>query len=284
MANFCTNCGSKLGKDDNFCSNCGTRIDKSYMKQNNPLPNQNKDNIEKRKAKQKLNMVIGGVFSSNKAFKKALAYYGLDYAKTKRAIRLQMEKEIDSGQITSGGVEYRVNQLIVECKTKMDREKEEERKKLKMIDEIFESSEIRLEIRKNKIDQKYATSIKDRLQNKLIDRKEDMDEDEIKDYIKRELKKEREARERKRREEEERARKLAEQAKIREEQRRIRQEMVENGEAGYCGFKCRHFNEEFLDKYGGVVADFDPEGAGVDYHCNLGHSAWPGKFCVDYKN
>lgn len=71
-----------------------------------------------------------------------------------------------------------------------------------------------------------------------------MDEDEIKDYIKRELKKEREARERKRREEEERARKLAEQAKIREEQRRIRQEMVENGEAGYCGFKCRHFNEE----------------------------------------
>lgn len=49
MANFCTNCGSKLGKDDNFCSNCGTRIDKSYMKQNNPLPNQNKDHIEKRK-------------------------------------------------------------------------------------------------------------------------------------------------------------------------------------------------------------------------------------------
>lgn len=32
-----------------------------------------------------------------------------------------------------------------------------------------------------------------------------------------------------------------------------------------------------MDKYGGVVADFDPEGAGVDYHCNLGHSAWPVK-------
>ncbi|MBO6109867.1 MAG: zinc ribbon domain-containing protein [Methanobrevibacter sp.] len=26
MANFCMNCGSKIGKDDNFCTKCGTKI------------------------------------------------------------------------------------------------------------------------------------------------------------------------------------------------------------------------------------------------------------------
>ena len=26
MVNFCTNCGTKLGKDDNFCTNCGTKL------------------------------------------------------------------------------------------------------------------------------------------------------------------------------------------------------------------------------------------------------------------
>ena len=28
MANFCTNCGAKIGKDDNFCTNCGAKIRK----------------------------------------------------------------------------------------------------------------------------------------------------------------------------------------------------------------------------------------------------------------
>ena len=283
MANFCTNCGSKLRKDDNFCSNCGTRIDKSYMEKNIPSPNQNPDNIEKRKAKQKLNTILGRALSFDNAFKKTLDYYGLDYGKTKKAIRRQVEKEIDSGQITSGGVEYRVNQLIVECKIKMDKEKEEERKKLKMIDEILESEEIKTEIRKNNIGQKYVTSIKDNLKNKLIDRKENMDEDEIKYFIKTELKKEREAQEKRMREEQERARKLEEEARIRKEQEIVREKMIANGEAGYCGFGCRHFYEEFLDEHGGIVGDFDSGGM-VDYYCGLGHSAYHGKFCEYYEN
>ncbi|WP_405274128.1 zinc-ribbon domain-containing protein [Methanobrevibacter sp.] len=281
MANFCTNCGSKLNKNDNFCSNCGTRIEKSYIEQNYHSPNQNTVNIEKRKAKQKLNTILGGVLSFGNAFKKTLDYYGLDYAKTRKAIRLQVEKEIDSGQITSGGVEYRVNQLIVEYKTKMDKEKEEKRKKLKMIDEILESEEIKSEIRKNNIGQKYLSSIKDNLQNKIIYRKENMNEDKIKDYIKTELKKERDAQEKRKREEQERARKLEEEAKIRKEQEMIRKEMIENGEAGYCGFGCRYFYEEFLDDHGGIVGDFDSGGI-VDYYCGLGHSAYPGKFCEYY--
>ena len=60
---------------------------------------------------------------------------------------------------------------------KMDeiaKEKEEERKKLKTIDEIFESEEIKSEIRKNKINQIHVISIKDNLKNKLIREKEDM--------------------------------------------------------------------------------------------------------------
>ena len=37
MDNFCTNCGTKLRKDDNFCANCGAKIDKSDIKSNNNL-------------------------------------------------------------------------------------------------------------------------------------------------------------------------------------------------------------------------------------------------------
>ena len=33
--NFCMNCGTKLGKDDKFCINCGTRINGSYSTQDN---------------------------------------------------------------------------------------------------------------------------------------------------------------------------------------------------------------------------------------------------------
>ena len=51
---------------------------------------------------------------------------------------------------------------------------------------------------------------------------------------------------------------------------------------GYCSFNCRHYHEEFLDSYGGIVGDFD--GAGyVEYYCNLGHSIVHGRFCKDYE-
>lgn len=60
---------------------------------------------------------------------------------------------------------------------------------------------------------------------------------------------------------------------------------IENNEmthGGYCSFNCRHYHEEFLDSYGGIVGDFD--GAGyVEYYCNLGHSIVHGRFCKDYE-
>lgn len=134
MANFCTNCGSKLEDYYNYCINCGTKIDKSDIKQNNSVSNQYSDSMEKKKAKQKLNMVLGGILSSDDSFRKTLFYNGLDYVNTRKAIKQQVEKEIDSGQIKSEEVEYRVNQLIIEYKTKMEEEKariakEEENKK-----------------------------------------------------------------------------------------------------------------------------------------------------------
>ncbi|WP_405303906.1 zinc ribbon domain-containing protein [Methanobrevibacter sp.] len=50
MANFCANCGTKLGKEDNFCGNCGTKIDKSDIKQNKNLLDTVRDFIEKKEA------------------------------------------------------------------------------------------------------------------------------------------------------------------------------------------------------------------------------------------
>ena len=265
MVNFCTTCGTRLGKDDNFCSNCGAKVDKSY--------NPDLDTIEKRKAKQKLNRMLDGKYNT---FGKTLEDYGLDYDAAKKAIRQQVEKEIDSGQITSGGVELRVNQLILEYKAKMEKEKEEEKKKLKMIDGIFESEEIKSEIRRNNIGQEYVIFIKDCLDDRIFDKKENMSEDEIKHFIRAELKKAVNAREK--------AKIKKEKARIAKEKemssKKIEKDELTNG--GYCNLGCRHCFEEFLDSSGGIVGDFTAEGY-VEYYCNLGHTAHPGRFCEDYE-
>ena len=270
MANFCTNCGFKLGRDDNFCTNCGTKVDKSDMRQNNPYSNQYSDSMEKKKAKKELKRVVGGGLFSNKTFVNALIENGLNITIDGNAIRKQVEKEIDSGKIKSGGVEFRVNQLVREHKIR----KEEERKKLKMIDEMFESAEIKLEISKNDVDQTHVASIKEGLKNKIIDKNENMSEDEIKYYIKEELTKAGEEIKKARIE-----REKAEKARIEREK-----EMMANKRTrgGYCGLGCIHCYEEFLDSGGGIVGDFDSEGC-VEYYCRLGHSASHGSFCEDYE-
>ena len=197
MATYCTNCGFKLEDNYNFCINCGTKIDKSHIKQQNPFSNQFSDSIEKKKAKQELNRVVGEILSSENTFKKTLFYDGSDHVKTMNAIKQQVEKEIGSGQIKSGGVEFRVNQLMAEYKNNMEKEKvriakekEEKRKKLKVIDEIFESEEIKSEIRKNNVIELEIDSIKFKLRRKIRDNNEKMSEEEIKYYIKTELEKE----------------------------------------------------------------------------------------------
>lgn len=123
MANFCTNCGTRIRKEDNFCTNCGTKIDKSDIKQDNHLLKPSPDSIEKTKAKKELKRVVGGRLFYNETFGSELAKNGLDIFKTKKAISQQVEKEIDSGQIKSGGVELRVSQLIQEYKIKNEEEK-----------------------------------------------------------------------------------------------------------------------------------------------------------------
>ena len=190
--NFCGNCGIKLGKNDNFCGNCGTKIDKSYKKQS-------------------------------------------------------LLKTIDD---------------IIE---KIDaKEKEEEKKKLKTIEEIFESEEIKSEIRKNNIDQVHVISIKDNLKNKLITKRKNMSESEIKYFIKTELKN---------------AKREQEKAILIKEKEMEKNERIHGG---YCNYNCKHFYEEYLDSGGTIVGDFDSEGI-VDYYCNLNHSVAIGKFCEDYE-
>ena len=262
MANFCTNCGAKLRKDDNFCSNCGTKIDKSI----NHLLKTPSESMEKEKAKKELKKVVGGKLSYNTTFSSALLENGLDIANTGNAIRQQVEKEIDSGQIKTGGVEFRVNQLIIEYKIK----KEEENEKLKAIDEIFESEEIKSEIRKSKIDQTRVISIKNSLKDKFIDKNGNMSEREIKHFIKTEL---------------EKASKKQSPTRITKEKEISNKRIVKNemSYGGYCGLSCRHCYEEIIDSGGGITADYSEDMCGVDYYCDLGHSISYGSFCEDYE-
>lgn len=266
MANFCINCGTRVGKDDNFCTNCGARIDKSDIKHNNHLFKSSPDTMEKKKAKEELKRVTGGGLLSSRTFNNTLVHNGLDVISDGRAIKQQVTKEIESGQIKSGGVEFRVNQLIVEYKNRMEKEKEEQKKKLKMIDEIFESQEIKSEIRKNKNDQMQVISIKDDLKDKVINKKENMSADEIRYFIKSELKKARK--------EPEKTISVKENASKKIERNDI--------DGGYCSYSCIHCYEQYIDSGGGIDFDF-AAGEIVDYYCTLGHSLVFGSFCEDYQ-
>lgn len=119
MDNFCINCGAKLGKDYNFCINCGTKIDKSDMKDsNNPFNSMHPN--EKEKAKYELKQIVGGKIFFNKSFRDELLRNDLnDYAGA--VIKEQLEKEIESGQLKSGDVESRKNQLIAEYKIQKEK-------------------------------------------------------------------------------------------------------------------------------------------------------------------
>ncbi|MBE6496181.1 MAG: zinc ribbon domain-containing protein [Methanobrevibacter thaueri] len=259
MANYCTNCGTKLRSDDNFCYNCGTRVDNSGFKQNSSYS----DSIDKKDAKKELKRVVGRSYVFNKAFTSALIKNGLDITHVGMAIKKQVEEEIDSGQLKSGGVEFRVNQLISEYKTKRD----EENRKLQRIDSILSSEDIRSEIRNNNIGQSDINLIKSMLKAKIIDQDEDMSDEDIKDYIRLSIKTRREVR-----------KVTAPSEPV------IRHETVrtERGSGGYCGLNCRHCYEEFLDSYGGIVGDFDA-GGNVEYYCALGHQVAFGSFCEYYE-
>lgn len=274
MNNFCTNCGAKIRKGDNFCTHCGTKIDKSDMAQNNHL-NSASDTIEKKKAKKELKRVVGERILHNKNFANELHMKSLEVINTGKAIRQQVEKEIDAGQIKIGGVEYRVNQLILEYKIM----KQEENKRLKMVDDLFESEEIKSEIRKNIIDQTHAISIKDTVKNKLINKQATMNDDEIKYFIKTETEKEI-------KEYIKKTKAIQEQINnMRIKEKEMKSKKIKENErisGGYCDLNCQYCYEELFDSGGGVVGDLDSEGY-TEYYCHLGHSITFGRYCEDYK-
>ncbi|WP_296785215.1 zinc ribbon domain-containing protein [uncultured Methanobrevibacter sp.] len=149
MANFCTNCGAKIGKDDNFCTSCGTKL-------------KNEDNFctncgAKIRKEDKFCMNCGAKIDRTDIKQKKPLLKSIHEAMEKNRERIAKEKE------------------------------EEEKKILKRIDEIFESEEIQSEIRKNNIRQKHVLFIKDDLKYKLIHKKEEMSDEEIKYFIKTEL-------------------------------------------------------------------------------------------------
>lgn len=258
MANFCTNCGTKLRSDDNFCYNCGARMNNPCVKQNSSYS----DGIDKKDAKKELKRVAGGRFISNKDFDNALHKNGLDITHG-MAIKKQVEEEIDSGQLKSGGVEFRINQLISEHKIKND----EINRKVQRIDSVLACEDISSEIRSNNIGQSDINLIKSMLKAKIIDQNEDMSDEDIKDYIRLSIKTHR------------KVRKAAAPSKPVISHEPVRNEM---SHGGYCDLDCRHCYEEFLDSYGGIVGDFDAEGY-VEYYCVLGYQVAFGRFCEYYE-
>lgn len=264
MANFCTNCGNKVRKEDKFCTNCGARIDDNFFKST-------PDSMEKIQARRELKRVVGGILTHN-SFSDTVHHNGLDVYSTRNAIKKQVEKEIDSGQIKSGGVEYRVNQLILEHKARMEKEKarrarekeEEEKKKLKMIDEIFGSDDIQSKIKMFHITDSQVISIKYNLKDRLINKRENMSEDEIRSFIRREF-----------------IKANKEQETVITPNENEVEISVEPDYGGYCSLRCRHCYEEYLDSMGGIVGDFDAGGS-YEYYCTLGHHVSFGRFCEDY--
>ncbi|MBR4448214.1 zinc ribbon domain-containing protein [Methanobrevibacter sp.] len=49
--NYCTKCGNKIRKEDNFCTNCGNKITQSDVTQNNHSSRSAPDSIEKEEKK-----------------------------------------------------------------------------------------------------------------------------------------------------------------------------------------------------------------------------------------
>lgn len=113
MGNFCTNCGAKLEKDYNYCINCGTKIDQFDIKQESTAFKSMLD--EKKKAKNELKRVVGGTIFFKDTFIDKLQKNGLSFY-AGAVIKEKLEKEIESGQLKSGEVESRMNQLIQEYK------------------------------------------------------------------------------------------------------------------------------------------------------------------------
>lgn len=136
MVQFCTNCGTKLGDEDNFCMNCGTKLNNNFS---SSIPKSNIQNIqitqtEKKEAKKELKRITGR-FGLNTSFTKTMRSNGLTI-EDGLAIQGQLKKEINSGEIKSGGVETRINQLI----SKYKKENEIKNNRVPYIENIIKES------------------------------------------------------------------------------------------------------------------------------------------------
>ena len=183
MVIFCTNCGAKLDDEDNFCTNCGTKVVNSNTNEKYTSLQTTRDNREIKRAKKELKKICGG-FRINKTYLNELKRHGIvnhyyrkegfiDKEFASDSIKKQAEKEIESGQLKSGNVANRMNELILDYKNNLEKEK-------KIIEEVFESKDIQIKIKKNNIPESQLNSIKQNLQHTKIEAK---DETSIKEEI-----------------------------------------------------------------------------------------------------
>ncbi|MBE6490494.1 MAG: zinc-ribbon domain-containing protein [Methanobrevibacter sp.] len=125
MGNFCIYCGAKLENDYKFCINCGAKVDVFGQNQDNSSFKSSPGEYEKDKARDELKRLAGGKILLDAFFIEDLNSNGLDYA-VGLSIRQQIEKEIDLGQVKSGDVEARIDQLMREHRTEKEKKIAEE--------------------------------------------------------------------------------------------------------------------------------------------------------------
>lgn len=166
MVKFCTNCGTKLEKEDLFCIKCGTKVNQeSHIQKSSINPKQCEK--EKKKAIKKLDEITGKHFLSEN-FKKELSKCGLERFDG-NLITGQLRREINNCQIKSENLENRMINLMF--KRKLEQEGEYETFKaigeFKVIEELFESNDIKSKIKENYMSFSQLISIKNNLYHEI---------------------------------------------------------------------------------------------------------------------
>ena len=149
--------------------------------------------------------------------------------------------------------------MEINKKLEQNTQKREEKRKFKLINQLYESVEIQTLIRENNLFEYEIGYIKIKLR-KLVRANNKISADELKDYLKNELN------------------------KVIEDKRKRKEKLMGTNTAsgGYCGLDCVHYCTEYLSYDEGVVGDFGV-GDYCEYYCSLGHSIYEGSYCKDFE-
>ena len=273
--NFCIHCGGEIRDGDKFCIHCGTKIDKFHIKSNNSL----EDSIENNGITQKEELVkrkfevIDELYESEEIQtlirENNLFEYEIGNIKFKLRKYVKINNKISDDKLKNNLIKE-LNKVIEENpqrkapmeinkKLEENTQKREEKRKFKLINQLYESVEIQTLIRENNLFEYEIGYIKIKLR-KMVRANNKISADELKDYLKNELN------------------------KVIEDKRKRKEKLMGTNTAsgGYCGLDCVHYCTEYLSYDEGVVGDFGV-GDYCEYYCSLGHSIYEGSYCKDFE-